>query len=112
MSLRTRVVSRVTSHAFKSAFVARPYSETAYPFTKPAANAPSPTPSTVDNASAYPFTKPSAPTKIASPTRPTDRPGPNQDDSAVISREAKADAQGHTPDYTVALDYRTSSVKT
>lgn len=105
-----RAVYQTTIQPSAFAF-SRFYNETAYPFTKPAPNAPSPTPTKVDSASPYPFTKPSAPTKIATPTRPTERPGPNQDDSAVISREAKADAHGHGPDYNVALDYRTSSVE-
>lgn len=93
--------------------LSRSYSEKPYPFTKPAANAPSPTPREPVPKSQYPFTNPSQLTRVASQSRPTERPGPNPDPSPVISKEAEtgvetAESTGHLPDYTVAENYTTS----
>lgn len=115
MSLNTKPLCKAAlslSRRHANAASIRRKSNQAYPFTKPSSNSSMPRVTTADTAAkvAYPFTKPSAPTKIASPTNPVERPGPSQDDSAVISREAQDDSDAHRPDYIHGADYRTSYV--
>ena len=87
----------------------RSYSDTPYPFTKPA-NAPPQTPKDKGSSASYPFTKPSDPAPIASPSGVVDRPGPAVDNSAVVSREAEDEGAVDRPGI-IAADYRTSYVQ-
>lgn len=77
-----------------------------YPFTKPSA-VPRKALEEEGPKAAYPFTAPSEPTKVATPSRPQDRPGPNNDSSDIVSSELNDHSIYGTPDYYAVPDYRT-----
>jgi hypothetical protein len=112
MSLRPMVISRVGSLVARQRTTlhasARAYSSdnAPYPFTKPSA-APRKALDEEGPKAAYPFTAASEPTKIATPTRPQEHPGPNNDSSNIISSELNDNSIYGTPDYYAVPDYRT-----
>jgi len=114
MSFAHKTLTAAAVHLTKRStprVLSRSFADRPYPFTKPAANAPSPTPRDPPT-SQYPFTNASALTRVAAPSHPVENPGPNPDPSPVISKDAidVGHVRGHSPDYTVAENYTTSYV--